>query len=124
MLTEKSSEVTAAVKAVGDQVEGLLGTHCKQPEVWKAVRHMMSSEDAWLYRGQPVDDAELEACEKQTLLAMMGTSVEVQRVSALRRGAGVVALVYVAKATAVISVVNRRTTGRVWRWSAHCCKDQ
>ena len=78
MLTEKSREVAAAVKAVGDQVEGLLGTHCKQREVWKAVRHMMSDEDAWLYRGQPGDDAESEACEMQRLLAMMGTSVEVQ----------------------------------------------
>ena len=42
---------------------------------------------------------------------MMGTSVEVQKarmVSALRRGAGVVTLVEVAKVTATISGVNRR----------------
>ena len=45
------------------------------------------------------------------MLAMAGTSVEVQkakRVSALRRGAGVVALVEVAKETAVVSAVDRR----------------
>ena len=98
MLAEKSSEVTAVVKAVGDQVEGLLGTHCKQREVWKAVRLIVSGQGAWLYRGQPVDDADLEACEKQRLLAMMGTSVEVhraQRVSTVRKGAGVVTLVEV-----------------------------
>ena len=32
MMTEEGSEVAAAVKAVGDQVEALLGVHCKQRE--------------------------------------------------------------------------------------------
>ena len=111
MMAEKDSDVATAVKAVGDQVEALLGVHCKQREVWKAVQQMMSSEDAWLHRGEPVCEELMEDCEKRRLLAMMGTSVEVQKarkVSALRRGAGVVTLVEVAKVTAMISAVDRR----------------
>ena len=118
MLTKESSMVVGAVEAVGDQLEQMLGVHCEQREVWKAVQHMMSTEDAWLYR--KVKGSDVEACEKLDLLdpsvlAMVGTSVEVQkakRVSALRRGAGVVALVEVAKETAVISAVDRRMS--VW----------
>ena len=71
--------MTAAVKAVGDRLEVWLGTHDEQREVWKAVRQMMASEDAWRYRDQPVCEDDMEACEKQKLLAMMGTSVEVQK---------------------------------------------
>ena len=76
-MAEEGSEVAAAVEAVGDQVEALLGVHCKQREVWKAVQQMMSSEDAWLHRGQPVCEELMKDCEKRRLLAMMGTSVEV-----------------------------------------------
>ena len=85
MLKERSSKVTAAVKAVGDRLEEELGVHCKQREVWKAVRQMVDSEDAWLYRDQLVCEDDMEACEKQKLLAMMGTSVEVQKASRRHR---------------------------------------
>ena len=114
MLTEESTLVVRAVETVGDKLEEMLSVHCRQREVWKAVQHMMSSEDAWLYR--KVRASEVEASVKldlldPSMLAMAGTSVEVQkakRVSALRRGAGVVALVDVAKETAVVSAVDRR----------------
>jgi hypothetical protein len=111
MVAEKASEVAAAVKMVGDQVEAMFGVHCMQREVWKALQQMMASEDAWLHRDQPVHDGLAGSFEEEKLLAMMGTSLEVQkaqRVSALRRGAGVVALVEVAKVTAVFSAVDRR----------------
>ena len=114
MLTEESTLVVRAVETVGDKLEEMLSVHCRQREVWKAVQHMMSSEDAWLYR--KVRASEVEASVKldlldPSMLAMAGTSVEVQkakRVSALRRGAGVMALVDVAKETAVVSAVDRR----------------
>ena len=114
MLTEESTLVVRAVETVGDKLEEMLSVHCRQREVWKAVQHMMSSEDAWLYR--KVRASEAEASVKldlldPSMLAMAGTSVEVQkakRVSALRRGAGVMALVDVAKETAVVSAVDRR----------------
>ena len=114
MLTEESTLVVRAVETVGDKLEEMLSVHCRQREVWKAVQHMMSSEDAWLYR--KVRASEVEASVKldlldPSMLAMAGTSVEVQkakRVSALRRGAGVVALVDVAKETAVVSAIDRR----------------
>ena len=117
MLTEESTLVVRAVETVGDKLEEMLSVHCRQREVWKAVQHMMSSEDAWLYR--KVRASEVEASVKldlldPSMLAMAGTSVEVQkakRVSALRRGAGVVALVEVAKETAVVSAVDRRMYG-------------
>ena len=117
MLTEESTLVVRAVETVGDKLEEMLSVHCRQREVWKAVQHMMSSEDAWLYR--KVRASEVEASVKldlldPSMLAMAGTSVEVQkakRVSALRRGAGVMALVNVAKETAVVSAVDRRMYG-------------
>ena len=40
---------------------------------------MMSSEDTWLYRDQPLREELVTTCEKRKLLAMMGTSVEVLR---------------------------------------------
>ena len=76
-MAEEGSEVAAAVKAVGDQVEALLGVHCNQREVWKTVQQMMPSEDAWLHRDQSMCEELVKAFEKRKLLAMMGTSVEV-----------------------------------------------
>ena len=109
MLRAEGSTVARAVCAMGKHLKRVLRGHSEHLQVWKEVQQMMDAEDVWVYKDQLMSEHDMGSCD--VLLSMMGTSLEMQRtlrVSAIRRGAGIAALLAVAKRVAAISGLDRR----------------
>ena len=110
----KEGQVVPVVGALGAQLQGMVKGGRKGSQVWKEVQLMLSSEEVWVFRECLLGEADMQSCGM--MLSMMGTSVEMQRalrVSAIRRGVGIVALAKVAEQVAAISVLD----SRMWRWT-------